>query len=422
MRRVTHYVRARLHRRLFVWLGASILATAFAVGLAAHVLGVADGGWRRGVERGERFLAGRFASVWDDPARRDELARAIATDLGASVVLEDPKGRVLGAWGEPCRRADMVGLVRDGEALRGSVSVCAPRAERRGWVFFVVLGVAALTFWGATGMVARRLTRPLGELSRVANAIGGGDLGARVDVRKSRVGELQELADAVNDMADRLQRQMADQRELLAAVSHEIRSPLARLRVLAEMARDGGASAEVVAEVEREILEVDSLTGELLASSRLDFEALESRPLDAREVALRALERAGLSSELLDVRVADVAFSADPTLVARALANLLDNARKHGGGATRLVVERRGAALVFGVEDGGPGFSPEDLPRVFEKFVRGERSAGSSLGLGLSLVQRIAAAHGGSAFAENRPSGGGRVGFSVAQGSAGGSA
>jgi signal transduction histidine kinase len=281
-------------------------------------------------------------------------------------------------------------------------------------VFFLVLGVAGAVLWGATGMVARRLTRPLGEVARVADAIGSGQLSTRVTLRRNRVGEIAVLADAINEMADRIERQMADQRELLAAVSHEIRSPLARLRVLSEMARDGGADAQVVDEIEQEVLEIDSLVGELLASSRLDFEAVERRPLDAREIATRALERSGLAQDLLAVETDATAFTADPTLVARALANLLDNARKHAGGATRLLVRRDGDALLFAVEYAGAGIAESDLPRVFEKFVRGERSGGSSLGLGLSLVRRIAEAHGGRALAENLPSGGARVGFTLA--------
>jgi two-component system OmpR family sensor kinase len=413
MRRVTRYVRSRLHRRLFVWFGASIFVTALAVGLVVHLLGAADGGWRAAMSRAETFLGGRFAQVWDEPAQRDELGLALSRDLGTSVVIEDPRGRVLGAWGETCKRPDLVAAVRRGEELRGTVSLCAPRAPRRGWVFFLVLGVAAATLWGATGMVARRLTRPLGEVARVADAIGSGQLSTRVTLRRNRVGEIAVLADAINEMADRIERQMADQRELLAGVSHEIRSPLARLRVLAEMARDGGADAKVVDEIEQEVIEIDSLVGELLASSRLDFEAVERRTIDAREIALRALERAGLDPALLEVETDRTRVSADPTLVARALANLLDNARKHGGGATRLSVRRDGESLSFAVDDSGTGIAPDDLPRVFEKFVRGERSAGSSLGLGLSLVRRIAEAHGGRAFAENRSDGGARVGFSL---------
>jgi signal transduction histidine kinase len=413
MKGVRHYVRSRLHRRLFVWFGASILLTGVVVALSAHLLlGGADGGWRRTVERGKSFIGTQLAEAWDEPSRRDALARSVVRDLGMSIVLEDPRGELLGAWGEPCPRPDVVAPVRRGERLLGSAKLCFAKRERRGGLsFFLVLGLAALTLWGASGVIARRLVRPLGELVRVANEIGRGNLAARVVLRKNGVGEIGELGDAINDMADRIERQMADQRELLAGVSHEIRSPLARLRVLAELAQE--QNGKVGEDIEREILEIDSLVGELLASSRLDFGAFERRDLDVRELAQRCLERAGLDPGLLDFRAEDPKLAGDPTLLARALTNLIENARQHANGVSALVVRRDGETLVLSVEDRGPGFSERDLGRAFEKFVRGEQSAGSSLGLGLSLVRRIAEAHGGRAWAENRPEGGARVSISV---------
>jgi signal transduction histidine kinase len=100
----------------------------------------------------------------------------------------------------------------------------------------------------------------------------------------------------------------------------------------------------------------------------------------------------------------------DPTLLQRALSNLLENARVHAGGVTRLRVDAPDGVVRFAVEDAGPGLSAEG-ERTFQPFQRGEASDG--LGLGLALVRRIAEAHGGSAFAENRPEGGARVGFTV---------
>ncbi|MBK9002109.1 MAG: HAMP domain-containing histidine kinase [Myxococcales bacterium] len=413
MRGVRHYVRSRLHRRLFLWFGASIFVTGLVVAAAAHLLlGGADGGWRRTVERGRSFIGNQLAESWDDPARRDALARSVVRDLGMSIVLEDARGELIGAYGEPCPRPDVEAPVRRQERLLGNAKLCFAKRERRaGLPFFMLLGLAALSLWGASGMIARRLVRPLGELVRVADEIGRGNLGARVVLRRNKVGEIGDLADAINEMASRIERQMADQRELLAGVSHEIRSPLARLRVLSELARE--QQGKVGEDIEREVLEIDSLVGQLLASSRLDFGALERRDLDARELAERCLERAGLSAGVLDFRAEETALSGDPTLLARALTNLLENAKEHAGGVERLVVEREAGAWVFAVEDGGPGFAEQDLVRAFDKFVRGEKSAGSSLGLGLSLVRRIAEAHGGRAWAENRSAGGARVAFSV---------
>jgi two-component system OmpR family sensor kinase len=408
-----HYVRSRLHRRLFLWFGASIIVTGAVVAVVAHlVFGGADGGWRRSVERGKTFVEHQLADSWDDPSRRDAFARGLSRDLGLSVVLEGPRGELIGAFGPACLHPDVVTPVRRDERLLGTAKLCLAKRERRaGFAFFALLGLAAAMLWGASGVIARRLVRPLGELVRVADEIGRGNLDARVTLHRTKVGEIGDLADAINDMADRIQRQMADQRELLAGVSHEIRSPLARLRVLAEMARE--QEGKVGEDIEREVLEIDSLVGELLASSRLDFGAFERRAVDARELGERCLERCGVDPSALDFAPQVTRVWGDPTLLARALTNLLENAKQHAGQVSKLCVTQEGDTLVFAVEDRGPGFSEQDLSRAFEKFVRGEKSAGSSLGLGLSLVRRIAEAHGGRAWAENRAGGGARVAFSV---------
>ena len=117
------------------------------------------------------------------------------------------------------------------------------------------------------------------------------------------------------------------------------------------------------------------------------------------------------------MRLDDSSLLADPTLISRALANLLDNARRHAGGPTLLGVSGDATGVEFVVEDQGPGFAEEDLPRVFESFVRRERQGESSgsLGLGLALVRRIALAHQGRVWAENRAEGGARVGMRVSR-------
>jgi two-component system, OmpR family, sensor kinase len=117
------------------------------------------------------------------------------------------------------------------------------------------------------------------------------------------------------------------------------------------------------------------------------------------------------------VEVPGTRLVGDATLLGRALANLLDNARKHGQGAEALRLFEREGQLAFCVEDRGPGLLPGEETRVFEPFYRkdrgGEAREAGSLGLGLALVRRIARAHGGDTFAENRPGGGARVGFTL---------
>jgi len=278
------------------------------------------------------------------------------------------------------------------------------------WRSVLLFGVPAAVLWTAAGKVARRLARPLYELTRVAQAIGEGNFGARASLdwlECTGFDEMAVLARAFNEMAGRLERQLTEQRELLAAVSHELRTPLSRIRLLVEIARQGSFDRPTLDEIEREAIEIDTLVGELLASARLEFQAVAPKPLEAGEVARRALERAGEPLDKLSVGPPTIPFAGDPTLVARALANIVDNARKHGGGLDRMNVRTQAGSVVFEVLDRGPGFASGEEDRVFDRFYRGENGgAHGSLGLGLALVRRICEAHGGRVQASNRPGGG----------------
>jgi two-component system, OmpR family, sensor kinase len=278
----------------------------------------------------------------------------------------------------------------------------------------LLFGVPAAVLWMAAGRVARRISRPLYELTRAAQDLGAGNLKARVSAAGFGFDETAVLSSAFNEMASRLERQLAEERELLASVSHELRTPLARIRLLVEIARQArsGSDPHTLDEIEHEAIEIDALVGELLASARIEFQAVAGKPLEAVEVARRALERAGEDAAKLLAPPAPVPFAADPTLVGRALANLIDNARKHGNGLDRLEVRTDGSLVAFEIADRGRGFAPGDETRVFERFYQGadpDAGARGSLGLGLALVKRIADAHGGLVHAANQSGGGARV-------------
>ncbi len=298
------FVRAKLHRRLFVAFGMSILVTVLVVGgVASTVSGEA---WKRDIARLTLFASGRFAHVWDSPAERDELAQSVARDLDVEIRLTDAAGTQLFAAGAmTCGRHQLsLPITRDGARL-GTAEVCAEHHQMYGsgsrMLFAVVL--AAFILWVGSGVFARRIGRPLAEVARVAAEIGSGNLQSRVQVgrRMRRFGEMAVVSDAMNRMAEKIEKQFRDQRELLAAVSHEIRTPLARIRLLLELARERGVDDPGTAEIEREIVEMDGLVAELLASSRVDFSALSRSEIDGVDAGRRALERANVPTSKLVV-------------------------------------------------------------------------------------------------------------------------
>jgi two-component system, OmpR family, sensor kinase len=400
----------RLQRALFWWFGLTILLTCAVSFGVMRLVSPEFHSWRRDMNRLQTFAAGRFERVWNDPAARRELVQSAAQAFEMAVIVRDPQGRTLDSAGGECSAGGITLDVRRGATLLGSVRGCPRERHFPWWGVPATLFAAFLTIWAATAKLARRLTRPLQDLTRVTREIGEGKLESRVRLGHHHKGEVGILADSINDMAKRIERQLKDQRELLAGVSHEIRSPLARLRVLAELLQDGSTTSDLHHKIEREVVEIDDLVGKLLASSRLDFGALDLQPLCARDIALRALERAGLGPELLHDSSEDAGVRGDATLLARALGNLLENAQHHAGGVLGLELRVDGRHLLFAVTDAGPGLSQEALAHAFDPFFRanqdGQTSSRGALGLGLSLVRRIAQAHGGDARIENRPEGG----------------
>lgn len=295
----------------------------------------------------------------------------------------------------------------------GAALHAALASGARPWGLVCVgLGVLGLV-WPLAWIATIRVAWPLRQLAATAGALHGGELAKREELPEGGPVEVGEVAQALRGMADRVARQLRDQRALMAAVSHELRSPLGRARVLVEMAREGSAPPTLHDDLQGEIDAMDGLIGDLLAAARIDFEAVAPRALDAADLARRSLDVAGLPAEALVLEGEPGEVRADPTLVARALAGLLDNARRYGGRDVRLRVRGRHARVRFEVEDDGPGFAPGDEVRAFEPFWRGPagegRPAPRGEGLGLALVRQIAEAHQGEAGAENRAEGGARV-------------
>jgi signal transduction histidine kinase len=444
----------RLRRKIFWWFGITIAITAAVVMTLANRNG--GFGWNATMARARTFLGGQFAAVWHEPARRAALAAGLAREIELGVRLVDENEAVIGTWGHACDGKMVATSIEQGGKVVGKVEICD--AHHRHPSFFIPIAVAIGMLWAASGAIAHRLVRPLSELARVAQAIGKGELATRVRLSPRHGMEFVMVGNVMNEMAERIAKQLADQRALLATVSHEIRTPLSRMRLLIEFAREkaeanlarlaelrqamAGAHADAkdasagaqprgapgeatpkgpldeMAQLEREVTEIDALVSDLLASSRVDFTALNRTELDSIDVAKNALERCGIDASRLEVSGRAAKFSGDATLVARAVSNLLENAKRHAGGVETLRVESRDEAVLYIVEDRGPGFAPGDEERVFEPFYKRASAASNgeeSVGLGLALVKKIAEAHGGRVFAENRANGGARVGVEFAR-------
>ena len=414
----------RLHQHLFAWLALTILATVAVSALVLNLLQPAGAPFDRMLERVSAFTSRQFAERWQDERAREAFARDLAETFVATVTLHGADGRLLLSAGpERCRgHWHEVDIEQPGQkaAPLGRVGVCVDGLRRfRPANALIVLGSVCFVLWTAAALLARRLTRPFSLLIDTTREIGSGNLSARVRLGRHQHGELGLLAESVNDMASRIERQMKDQRELLAAVSHEVRSPLARLRLGAEILRADPANTAALDSIELEVAELDGLVGQLLASSRLDFETLSKQEVRLGDLFRQVLSRHQIPSHALDDQSDGAVARVDATLIARALDNLIDNAVRHGGSVAgcrlRSSVARTGQELVFEVRDAGSGFAPHVLPNVFEAFYRGPGTPSSApgLGLGLALVRRIALAHGGRAWAENVPDGGALVAFSV---------
>lgn len=375
----------------------------------------------------QAFVAARLVDSWDNPVLRDRVLREVGEQLMTGAELRDASGTLLGRYGgtcaEPFVRSPLV--ARDGHKL-GELTACPPRAMGPGGArhehgpprplprLLALLAITLLAIWAASGRVARWLAGPLQDLARVADDLGHGKLSSRAALTTGPHGvdELDRLAHAINDMAERIERQLHDQRELLAAVSHELRTPLGHAKLLIEMARDQPDDQKPLDELEAELAELERMVGQLLASARLDFTALQVQDMDAIQLAVRVLDRTGVDAAALRVDAEQTLVRGDPALLSQALANLIDNARRHGGKLVELRLRTDGDRLAFDALDDGPGFGAGEAEKAFEPFQRGPASHGG-LGLGLTLVRRIALAHQGSVTAGNRPQGGACVTLTV---------
>jgi signal transduction histidine kinase len=287
----------------------------------------------------------------------------------------------------------------------GRVVVARRHPPRRRLGFVGALGLLASAMVLGTYPLVRRITRRLERLQTQVEALGAGDLTVRVEV--SGRDEVAQLARSFNRAADRIARLVNAQRTMLASASHELRSPLARIRMAIELLPHD-ARPELRARLTHDIAELDTLIGELLLASRLDtLEHLEH----TEEVDLLALLAEEGARSAADVSGAPVYIQGDPRMLRRLLRNLFENAQRYAAGspiaASVVPLHPTGARLC--IADRGPGVPAQEREQIFAPFYRsaGMREHGDGgVGLGLALVRQIARHHGGDVRCVPRQGGG----------------
>ena len=380
------------------------------------------GHWRQRVLGASQFIGESVPPTEAPPAQLERWLARAAVRLEAEVAVFGPDGALVAASGTGMRPPE-VGSESGGQSriykrqgrFRADVrladgrwlSLVHRRSRRHGPPWLLALALLAVAVGIGAYPVARRITGRVERLQSRVDALGGGDLGARIAVEGRD--EVADLARSFNRAAERVQSLVDNQRMMLASASHELRSPLTRIRMGLELLA-GGEREALATRLRRDVDDLDELIEELLFASRLETleSELERSPVDLLALLAEEGARADIpvSGQALNVR-------GEARLLRRLIRNLIENGIRHGGGApvsARTELAEGLARLV--VEDEGPGVPESERERIFEPFYRpaGMREGRDrGVGLGLALVRRIAERHGGTAYCEGRAGGGTRV-------------
>jgi signal transduction histidine kinase len=408
----------RFYLRIYIALFASLVVFAVLAGMMAGLLRLFDDRPARSWPEATAEFAERLL-----PADRDR--SSLASELafwsersGFDLALLDPTGKVIakaGAWHEIAPEilnhehrgriwrapGGIFGLtLKDGRRL-----IAIPKEGRFELAHALrfpaaLLGLALAIAIGFFPLI-RGLARRLEQLEAGVAKFGEGDLGARVAVKGQD--EIAKLAATFNASADRIESLMNAHKLLLANASHELRSPLSRLRMAVERLKGNPSDGAAQSEAARNIGELDMLVEEILLASRLQETELVKEHVDL--AGLLAEECAAYGAEAMVVGDAPM-VEGDPRLLRRLFRNLLQNAAVHGGSdAPEVTIGSAKNDIRVAVCDRGPGVLEGEQEKIFEPFYRGRASAGGA-GLGLTLVRQIAGRHGGSVQCLPREGGG----------------
>jgi two-component system, OmpR family, sensor kinase len=435
-----------LYRRLLLWFCmANVITLLVSVAVTQDIARRTYGGeldWPALAQAADdAYVRGGPAGLtdWTDATRHSERFQVMLFEDGHDV-LGRPTGPLLARHLPQLLSGDSIVLRPVPEVLlvgqkvvggdgtaRQMIAVRGPRPQhaKLELLLGVQIALSLIAIGGVGWWVARSIARPVAALQQAAQRMAAGDLSSRVGGRYPLArDELGLLAREFDHMAGRIEALVAHERGVLQDVSHELRSPLARLQLILELARQESATgaAPHFQRAEHEIARLDLLIGELLALSRMeaDLPGMAREPVDLAALAGDCVAEAELEAGAHGVRLrldAGTALdtSGNTQLLARALDNLLSNSIKFSAGGEVLVrLVRNGDRAELSVRDHGPGVPEADLPKLFRPFFRGSNAArAEGHGLGLAIVERIVRAHGGHTAAANAEGGGLRVTLSL---------
>lgn len=409
-------VQRRLFWKIYLTLLASLVAVAVLMGAFWSLIGEKGRpGWGAfQLEVDERLIPERDSP----PGAIAAAIKRLGDEMKADISVYDANGSLVAAQGAPIafgaggrERFGPPHIVRidlpDGRTVLARLRPPGPHPHLR--ILSVVLIVAAGVGLAAFPLTAR-LTRRLEGLRTGVEQWGAGELSLRVDVGGDD--EVAVVARTFNVAASRVEDLLTSQKALLANASHELRSPLARLRMAIELWL-AKSSPELLAEINRNLAESDQLVDEILLASRLDYDrSMRPGGVQVDLTALAAEEAARFESGVASLEGSGepVEIEGDATLLRRLIRNLLENAAKHGRPPVRIAVTRHENVAQVTVSDCGDGIAAAERERVFEPFYRpaGRSESSGSWGLGLALVRQIAERHGGRVVCAAGSEGGSR--------------
>ncbi len=360
----------------------------------------------------------RAALITADPSKRLQLLQELSQEEGIQIYIGHPGERVAPLGDRPFLRlveaevkrqlGNQTQLATSRDGVRGAwvsfrideddywVFMPRSRLERADplrWVGWGAL-VLALSLLGAYLIVAR-INRPLRELARAADEIGRGR--TPPPVAESGPAEIRTLARAFNQMGTDLKRLDDERALLLAGVSHDLRTPLSRIRLGLEMMDDKGDSA-LKAGLVQDIGDIDAAINQFLDFARITEGETVVPDGDLNAIARELRDRYARGGKDVAARLAPLPpLALRPLAIQRLIANLVDNALRHGGGRIEVTTASEGGSAVLEVLDRGPGIPAGEVERMLQPFTRLDAArSGAGTGLGLAIVDRIARLHGGS--------------------------